>query len=72
MNKSRLALLIVCFFILVGCTDSDGDGRESFGDKTEWSILQGLEYENRGKVPATPEFRTVDGYTFMAVPNALA
>ena len=60
-------LVTVLLFVLAGCLNGDGDGRESFGDKAEWSILQGVDVESRRTVPATPEFRTVNGYELMSI-----
>jgi hypothetical protein len=53
---------------LSGCSDK-GDGRESAGDKREWSILQGIEVESRSSVPSAPEFRVVEGYELLSVPS---
>lgn len=46
----------------------NGDGRESFGDKEEWSILQGLESSNREKPISKLEFQTVGKYQIVCVP----
>lgn len=69
--KIRVAFTILALvFGLPGCWSSDGDGTESPGAKSEWALLQGVELQGRGKVPATPEFSVVDGYNLMAVASA--
>ena len=65
MKINFIALALV--LIIAAC--SNGDGRESFGDKSEWSILQGVEYENRDKPIKTPEQITVQGYDLLGVRN---
>ena len=46
----------------------DGDGRESFGDKHEWSILQMLEARGRGTPISGLEFSQHDEYRILALP----
>ena len=51
-----------------GCAPSTA-GRESFGDKTEWSILQSREFGSRQQLIAKPAFHSVDGYVLLAIPG---
>jgi len=46
------------------------DGRESFGDKHEWSILQSLEALNREKPISDLEFSERAGYHILCAPAA--
>jgi len=68
--KIIIALLLASnalfFFLYI---TSSSDGRESFGDKKEWSILQSLEYCNRNKPPAQIKFEEQDGYKIVYVPS---
>jgi hypothetical protein len=51
-----------------GCSPSI-DGRESAGDKHEWSILQVQEYVARQQLVAKPTFSSSDGYVLLTVPS---
>jgi hypothetical protein len=51
-----------------GCSPAV-NGRESFGDKHEWSILQSREYAARQDVVATPQFTSADSYVLLIVPS---
>lgn len=62
-----VAVSAVC--LLLSCDGNRGDGRESPGDKREWSILQDLELETREQRTAAVQFRAVDEYVAMAVPR---
>ncbi len=71
MNKLKIiiALLLASnglFFYLY--ITKNGDGRESLGDKKEWAILQGFEYENRNKPEPQIKFVEKDGYKVVYVP----
>jgi len=46
----------------------DGDGRESFGDKREWSILQVLEARGRSTPISGLEFSQHEEYRILALP----
>jgi hypothetical protein len=59
------ALIALCL-LPVGCCPSI-DGRESGADKQEWSILQGLEFDSRGRTLAGVVFESRDDYEAMAV-----
>jgi len=52
-----------------GCSPAVG-GRESFGEKHEWSILQSHEYDARENLVATPKFIGADGYVLLLVPSS--
>ena len=60
--------LIALFTALAGCTGSSED-RESFGGKSEWSILQGVEYDTRGSAVASPVERTIGQYKLVGLPS---
>jgi hypothetical protein len=62
----RHQLRVVALLLLVSAC-SNGDGSESVGDKSEWALLQGLEVESRGRVPASPEVSLVGDYQVMSV-----
>ena len=49
-------------------THCNGDGRESFGDKHEWSILQVLESRGRGTPVSGLEFSQHEEYRMLALP----
>lgn len=51
-----------------GCSPAV-DGRESSGDKHEWSILQSREYDARQELVAAPRFTSDDGYVLLVVPR---
>jgi hypothetical protein len=64
-----LASLVIgglVWYLRIGCT---GDGRESFGDKHEWSIMQAIEARHTGAAISAPEFTEEDGYRIMCVPG---
>jgi hypothetical protein len=48
----------------------NGDGRESFGDKHEWSILQTLEARGRDTHVSTLEFSEYERYHIVSLPAA--
>jgi len=54
--------------LLQGC-GNPSDGRESFGDKREWSILQGLEFESRENSVSKFEIIGVVGYSVLSIPR---
>ena len=66
--NARWILIPTILLSLSACSDK-GDERESAGDKREWSILQGIEFESRGSIPSAPELRVVEGYELLSVPN---
>lgn len=68
MKQVWLVLLLV-MTATSGCSPSV-DGRESFGDKREWSILQSREYGARQDVVAVPKFTSTDGYALLVVPSS--
>ena len=63
------ALLFLAFPLTFAGCGRAGDGRESFGDKREWSILQRIEYEQRSKVIEDLEKQKVEGHWLICVPN---
>jgi hypothetical protein len=66
--KAVALSVVIMMAAFSGC--SDGNGRESTGDKKEWSILQGQEVQHRGQIPLAPEISTADGYTLVSVSSA--
>jgi hypothetical protein len=68
MFRPRLVHHFVFALLLCACSGG-GDGRESFGDKQESSILQGVEFKTRNSPLISPEFLTVENYELMAVPS---
>jgi len=61
--------IVAIAFLLVACDGNPGDGRESPGDKREWSILQKLERETRELNLSAVQFRAIDEYVAVAVPR---
>ena len=45
-------------------------GPESAGNKSEWSVLQGVEYGHRGSPPSSPLVITVSGYRVAGLPKS--
>ena len=62
-----LVVVAVIFYIRVGCAV---DGRESFGDKHECSILQSLEATHRDSPISDLEFSEREDYHILCVPAA--
>ena len=53
--------------LLVACSRFDPDARETPGEKTEWSVLQSVEYKNRGTPVGEPVFQVVNEYEVLGV-----
>ena len=65
----KLTLLLALLSVsAAGCTTAD-DGGESFGNKSDWSALQGLEYDSRGKILQAPVWRAVGDSRVLGVPS---
>ena len=67
-SHAGLSLLLLPM-ALAACGGNPGDGRESWGDKQEWSILQGLEVETRNQTLTQPTIRWVADYELLGVPR---
>jgi hypothetical protein len=72
MNRSSLctglfALLLftAAAFMLGACCDPDA--RETPSEKTEWSVLQSVEYKNRGLPTSEPVFQVIGAYEVLGV-----
>ena len=61
-----LVALIAVFYFRISCAV---DGRESLGDKSEWSILQSLEAAQRDSPISALEFSEREGYHILCVPG---
>jgi hypothetical protein len=61
-----VAVVVTVFYIRVSCT---ADGRESPGDKHEWSILETLEARHKDSAISDLEFSERDGYHILCVPG---
>jgi hypothetical protein len=61
-----LAIVLAVFYIWSRCGT---DGRESLGDKTEWSILQVLEDRHRNSPILALEFSETEGHHILCVPS---
>ena len=68
--KMHSRVLVLLAVLLASACSPSLDGRESFGDKTEWSILQGHEYRAREAVVTAPQFKNADEYVLLVVPSA--
>ena len=66
--KQLWLLLFLATATTSGCSPAV-DGRESFGDKHEWSILQAREYGSRQQLVKNPKFTSADGYMLLVVPS---
>ena len=55
--------------LILGC-GNPGDGRESSGDKKEWSILQQLEYENRKTNSLKFQIKNINEYSIAVIPKS--
>lgn len=62
-----IAAIAAVFYIRMSCAI---DGRESFGDKREWSILQSLEYNHRTTPISDAEFSDYEAYHLVCVPSS--
>jgi len=63
--KLKIMLLIIALSS-AGC-GRPGDGHETGSDKAEWSILQNLEYSNRGKAIRGIEYTVQDSYQIISL-----
>ena len=59
------AVVIILFFL----SASSGDGRESFTDKRECSILQSIEFRNRDRPVSDLEFLDRGDYHIVGIPT---
>jgi len=67
-----LALALLCIgwlLFYIHCL-WEGDGRESFGDKREWGMLQVLESENRTNSISKMEFVEKSEYRIVCCPGS--
>ena len=64
-----VVIVVAVFYVRMLCMT---DGRESFGDKREWSILQVLEDTHRNMPIADIEFPERDGYHFASLQSTLS
>ena len=68
IDKMKHIILILSILLISSCQNPD-DGRESFTDKHEWSILQGLEYSYRSKKNVTFDIIEKPDYSIAVIPN---
>jgi hypothetical protein len=67
MKELRI-LLLVPSLLLCACSPCS-DSEESSGSKSEYSVLQGIEYASRDKVVINPAFASRGRYVLLVVPN---
>jgi hypothetical protein len=68
--KEMKSLVLISFVICtMSACNSQSTHSESPGTKHEWSILQGVEDQNRASVPNAPEFKTIEGYELLSLPD---
>jgi len=67
----KLKLYILTLMLIVATFGCSTDGRESFTDKHEWSILQSVEFQSRGNLITAPQFQTIEGYELMVLPSSV-
>jgi hypothetical protein len=65
----KQAIALAPALLLIGCCPPV-DGRESPGDKREWSVLQGLEYKTREDRADDMQFRTVEEFEVVGIPRS--
>ena len=65
-----IALLAIPMAWFYGRSCSTGDGRESFTDKHEWSIMQMIEARNRERSLSRLEFIDEGEYHIVGIPDA--
>ena len=65
-----VALLAIPVAWFYGRSSSTGDGRESFTDKHEWSIMQMIEARNRHRLLTDFEFIDEGAYHIVGIPDA--
>ena len=64
---SRLVFALCIASALVSCDRQPSEDLESFSSKSEWSALQGLEYDTRGKPVLSPQVRKVGEFEVLGV-----
>ena len=65
-----IALLAIPVAWFYGRSSSTGDGRESFTDKHEWSIMQMIEARSRHRLLTDLEFIDEGEYHIVGIPDA--
>lgn len=60
--------IIICF--IAACSGGGTESRETFGEKTEWAVLQGVEFEHRDPIITDPVFLFFEEYEVMGVRGA--
>jgi len=65
----KYLITYILVFMVLSC-GNPGDGRESFGDKKEWSILQQLEYETRKANDIDFHVKNINEYFFAIIPKS--
>ena len=67
MSKLQALLFLIPAF-LAGCTS--GDEYDELGSKSDYSVLQGLEINSRGKVVSEPAVKSVGEYWVLGTPSS--
>jgi hypothetical protein len=71
MNRARgsnkLLPLLSAMWLIWLCGCSDPEARETPGEKTEWSVLQSIEFERRSIPLDEPVLSVVNGYEVLGV-----
>jgi hypothetical protein len=62
----RVGCAVALLLLLFGCSPA-ADGRESPGDKREWSILQSLEYQAREQHLDPIQFRVIEEFEIVGI-----
>ena len=57
------------FLLLTACNSADPNARETVGEKSEWSVLQSIEFSERGKLKAQPALFSIQSYDLLVVPG---
>ena len=65
-NRACVAGLLVAV-VGVACSPADPNPRETPGEKTEWSVLQSVEFDNRGVPIQGPVIKKVQGFEVLGL-----
>jgi hypothetical protein len=66
-SLGKVLPLLSAMWLISLCGCSDPEARETFGEKTEWSVLQSIEFEKRAVPISEPLLLVVNGYEVLGV-----
>jgi hypothetical protein len=65
-DRTHLALLLAAVGA-VACSPADPNARETPGERTEWSVLQSVEFDNRRVPVQEPVIKNAQGYEVLGM-----